>query len=139
MLIYAFCTCALGYCLVLQATHMLSHTCLARKLQDPAGFLHWFHSALRIQRPDIICLPRPLSEGPEALANVQEDLLQALRLDAERPRALAIFVDEAGYMVSMCMMVIVVTYLFGDLWMPRDGLMLPSLYIPCASTHITLL
>ena len=124
------------YYLVLQATHMLSHTCLARKLQDPAGFLYWFHRALRMQRPDIICRPSP--EGPEALANVQEDLLQALRLNAERPRALAIFVDEAGYMVSVCSIVIVVAHLFGDLWMPRDGLMLASLYIPCASTHITL-
>ncbi len=118
------------YCLMLQATDMLSHTCLACKLEDPAGFLYWFHRALRIQRPDIICRPSP--EGPEALANVQEDLLQALRLDAQRARALAIFVDEAGYMVvSMCRMVIVVAYLFDDLWMPRDGLMLPSL---CNST-----
>jgi hypothetical protein len=80
-----------------------------------------------MQRPDIICRPRPLGEKSGTLANVQEELLQALRLDAERPRALAIFVDEAGYMVSMCRMVIVVTYLFDDLWTPRDGLMLPSL------------
>jgi len=136
ILFHAFCTCALGFCLVLKVLHRLSHTFLARKLQDPAGFLHWFHTVLRIQRPEIICAPRPLSAGPEALANVQEDLLQALRLDPEQPRALAIFVDEAGYMVSMCRMVIVVTYLFGDFGMPRAGVMTPSLYIClCASTH----
>lgn len=92
---------------------------LARKLQDPAGFLHWFHTVLRIQRPDVICAPRPLSAGPQALANVQEDLLQALRLDAENPHAFAIFVDEAGYMVSMHRMVDV-TYLLGSFEMPRD-------------------
>ena len=105
---------------------MLSHDFLAHKLQDPAGFLHWFHTVLRIQRPDVICAPRPLSAGPEALANVQEDLLQALRLDAKIPRAFAIFVDEAGYMVSMHRMM-VVTYLFGNVEMPRDGLIVLSL------------
>lgn len=92
---------------------------MARKLQDPAGFLHWFHTVLRIQRPDVIGAPRPLSAGPQALANVQEDLLQALRLDAENPHAFAIFVDEAGYMVSMHRMV-AVTYLLGSFEMPRD-------------------
>ena len=98
---------------------------LAHKLQDPAGFLHWFHTVLRIHRPDVICAPRPLSTGPQALANVQEDLLQALRLesdasDAENSHAFAIFVDEAGCIVSMHRMV-VVTYLFGNFEMPRDG------------------
>lgn len=88
------------------------------KLRDPAGFLHWFHTVLRIHRPDVICAPRPLSAGPESLANVQEDLLQALRLDTKKPRSLAIFVDGAGYMVNMHRMA-VVTYLFGSLTMPR--------------------
>lgn len=46
-------------------------------LQDPAGFLHWFHTALHIHQPDVICAPRILSAGPELLANVQEDLLEA--------------------------------------------------------------
>ena len=86
---------------------------MAHNLQDPAGFLHWFHTALRIQRPDVIRAPRPLSVGPGALANVQEDLLQALRLNADNPHAFAIFVDEAGYMVSMHGIVII--YLFGNL------------------------
>lgn len=93
---------------------MLSHDFLALKLQDPAGFLHSFQTSLRIQRPDAICAPRPLIAGPEALATVQEDLLQALRLDADKPRALAIFVDEAVYMVSLYR-IVVVTYLFWQL------------------------
>lgn len=91
---------------------MLSHDFLAHKLRDPAGFLHWFHTALRIQRPDVIHAPRPLGAGPDALANVQEDLLQAWRLDAEKPHAFAIFADEAGYMASVHRMV--VAYLFGN-------------------------
>ncbi|KAL3133884.1 hypothetical protein ABBQ32_008343 [Trebouxia sp. C0010 RCD-2024] len=74
---------------------------------------------LRIRRPDVICAPRPLSTRPQALANVEEDLVQALRLDAENPHAFAIFVDEAGFMVSVHRMV-VVTYLFGNFEMPRD-------------------
>ena len=93
---------------------MLSHDFLALKLQDPAGFLHWFHTVLRIQRPDVICAPRPLIAGPEALANAKADLLRALRLDAEKPCALAIYVDEAGYMVTLYRMV-VVAYLFWQL------------------------
>lgn len=88
---------------------MLSHDYLAHKLQDPAGFLHCFHAALRIQRPDVIRAPRPLGAGPDALANVREDLLQALRLDAENPHAFAIWVDEAAYMVSVHRMVVVTT------------------------------
>ncbi|DBA73352.1 TPA: hypothetical protein ACH3X1_011398 [Trebouxia sp. C0004] len=38
-------------------------------------------------------------------------------------------------MVSMRRMVIFLTYLFGDLWMPRDGLMIHTL---CQHTHLTL-
>ena len=73
-----------------------------------------------------LCSQNTQCRPPELLANVQEDLLQALRLDTEKPRTLAIFVDGAGYMVSMHRMA-VVTYLSGSLKMPRHGLITPSL------------
>ena len=72
--------------------------------------LHWFHMALHVQLPDVIAAPGLLQQSSNAYRFVLRDLLQALKQNATAPRAFAMFVDEAGYMVRIYS----ITHLFGN-------------------------
>lgn len=70
------------------------------RTQDPAGFLRWLHERLHEQDPSGVPAP-PNVTVEETEITARTNLLHAMQIDGFAPRAYAITIDGAGYLVSI--------------------------------------